>query len=125
MSKTTKVITFSLSLIFKVIVYVFVIFLIIKVSVFSYKFGYSVMENNAVAVEPGIDMQVNISEDMNVDTLLDLLENKGLILDKNVAYVQYKFFGYKIVPGEYNLNNSKSSKDILSIIDNGPKEDKQ
>ena len=52
------------------------------------------------------------------------LEAAGLIADSSIFLVQQIFYDYKIYPGEYTLNTSMTSKEMLIKMNVKPETEK-
>lgn len=84
----------------------------------AYDFGYRVFAEPAVSSEPGVDITVAITDDMNTMDIGKLLKSKKLITDANLFYVQEKVSEYKgkIQPGNYVLNTSMTAEEMMAIM---------
>ncbi len=89
----------------------------------AYGFGYSVFTSDPVAVEPGADIEVTITQDMTPEDIAQLLKEKGVIRDEEVFRVQeflYTSERVPIYPGTYTLNNSWSAEEIIGVMTEEP-----
>ena len=89
----------------------------------AYGFGYSVFTSDPVAVEPGADIEVTITEDMDAREIAQLLKDAGVIRDEDVFLVQellYTSDRVPIYPGTYMLNNSWSATQIIEVLTEEP-----
>ena len=116
--KASSVISSVLSVILKVIVISVVVLFIYRYAMKAYNFGFSVFAEPAVSSEPGTDISVAIVEGKSVKEIGQILEEKGLIRDKNVFYFQEMFSEYHgyIKPGIYELNTSMTIEDMLEVM---------
>ena len=84
----------------------------------GYDFGYRVFTEPAVDKAPGKDVMVQIKEGMSAKEIGELLEEKGLVRDAKLFYIQLKLSAYskKIVPDIYTLNTSMTAKDMMVVM---------
>ena len=113
-----------ISIAFKIMVVLFVIAATVKLGGIGYDFGYRVFTEPAMAEEPGKDILVQVREDMSARELGKALEEKGLVRDGNVFFLQLKLSAYskKILPGVYTLNTSMTAKDMMVVMSTEVKE---
>lgn len=94
----------------------------------AYGFGYSVFTSDPVAVEPGADIEVTITEDMDAREIAQLLKEAGVIRDEDVFLVQellYTSDRVPIYPGTYTLNNSWSATQIIEVLTEEPETEEE
>ena len=84
----------------------------------GYDFGYRVFTEPAVDKASGKDVMVQIREGMSAKEIGELLEEKGLVRDAKLFYIQLKLSAYskKIVPDIYTLNTSMTAKDMMVVM---------
>lgn len=113
-----------ISIAFKIMVVLFVIAATVKLGGIGYDFGYRVFTEPAMAEEPGKDILVQVREDMSARELGKTLEEKGLVRDGNLFFLQLKLSAYskKILPGVYTLNTSMTAKDMMVVMSTEVKE---
>ncbi|MBP3542814.1 MAG: endolytic transglycosylase MltG, partial [Lachnospiraceae bacterium] len=61
-------------------------------------------------------MIVIVEEDASEADVAKLLENKGLIEDYKVFWIQAKLYNATLYPGTYTLNTSMTSEEMLHIL---------
>ena len=94
----------------------------------AFQFGYSVFTSDPVAVEPGAEITVTITEDMDSQQIAQLLKESGVIRDEDVFRVQEFFYTSERViihPGTYTLNNSWSAEEILAVLTEEPETEEE
>ncbi len=66
----------------------------------------------------GQDVLVQVEKGISAEELGQLLEDKGLVRDHNLFYLQLKLSAYSghIKPGIYTLNTSMTAKDMMVIM---------
>lgn len=91
----------------------------------SYDYGYRLFTEPAMEEEPGRDVLVQVKEDMSEREIAKLFEEKGLVRDANLFYIQLMLSDYKklIRPGVYTLNTSMKPKELMMAISPEPEED--
>lgn len=99
-------------------VLVIAILLVAKVGKQAYDFGFRIFTEEAMSPEPGRDVAVTIVQGDSTMDVGRMLEEKGLIRDPNLFYVQKKCSVYDndIQPGFYTLNTSMTAEDMFAII---------
>lgn len=116
--KLNKIILKFVRISFSILVVLLVIFGLTKIGMTGYEFGYRVFTEEAMSGEPGKDITVQITSDMSDKEIAQMLEEKGLIRDSNLFYVQLKLFSYagKLQPGVSILNTSMDAKEIMAAL---------
>ncbi len=114
-----KQLTFSLiGTIFRIVVVIVLVLFIYKAGLKAYDFGYRIFAEEPMSVEPGRDVDVTITQGKSVMDVGKMLQEKGLIKDAQLFYVQEKLSSHKgkIQPGTYTLNTSMSAEDMMKIM---------
>lgn len=115
----------------KLIIYALVILLLYEGITRGFAFGYEVFYSTGMAPEPGIDIQVEIGEGDSLADIAGMLKARGLIQNEYAFLIQSKFYEYgnagehDIKPGEFTLNNSMTSKEIIITLRDGPEEEEE
>lgn len=91
----------------------------------SYDYGYRLFTEPAMEEEPGRDVLVQVKNDMSERDIAKLFEEKGLVRDANLFYIQLMLSDYKklIRPGVYTLNTSMKPKELMMAISPEPEEE--
>ena len=107
-----------ISVAFKIMIALFVIAATVKLGGIGYEFGYRVFTESAIDKEPGKDVLVQVREDTSARELGKTLEEKGLVRDGNLFFLQLKLSAYskRILPGVYTLNTSMTAKDMMVVM---------
>ncbi|MCR5590552.1 MAG: endolytic transglycosylase MltG [Lachnospiraceae bacterium] len=94
------------------------ILVIFKAGEKAYDFGFRVFTEEAMSPAPGRDVAVTIVQGDSTMDVGKMLEEKGLIRDPKLFYVQKKCSVYDndIQPGFYTLNTSMTADDMFAII---------
>lgn len=101
----------------KMIFYALVFFILYEGITAGYRFGYEIFNSTAVATAPGVDKEVTIPEGASASDVGKMLEDKGLIKNRLIFVIQQKIFEYDLTPGNYTLNTSMTSRDMLQLLD--------
>lgn len=109
----TKVVLRMLSISITVLLGVLVVCGLYRIGIQCYDFGYRVYTEPAVSESDHTDVLVQITEDMDAKDLADVLEEKHLVRDSRLFFLQEKLSGYKLVPGVYTLNPSMTPSELM------------
>ena len=123
-----KQLTFSfIGTIFRIVVVILLVFFIYKAGQKAYDFGFRIFAEEPMSVEPGRDVEVTITQGNGVMDIGDMLQEKGLVRDAQLFFVQEKLSSHKgkIQPGIYTLNTSMSAEDMLKIMAANAPEDSE
>ena len=103
---------------FSIMITLLVLFAGIKICSICYDFGYRVFTEPAMTNGDGQDVLVQVEKGISAEELGQLLEDKGLVRDHNLFYLQLKLSAYSghIKPGIYTLNTSMTAKDMMVIM---------
>lgn len=130
MSRTTKEINkitgAVIAISFRLIVLALVVILLYRGVTSGYEFGHEIFYASAVEAEPGHDKAVSIEEGTSAAKAAKLLKDNGMIINEYSFIIQAEFFNYKVNPGNYTLNTSMTSKEILQMMnENAEKEEEK
>lgn len=106
--------------ILRVLVIVVAFYVIIS---WGYDFGYDLFAAPAVSAPPGREVTFTVAQGESSSSIINNLEEAGLINDKFAFRCQIIFYDKTLKPGKYTLNTSMKSKEILKQLDNGPEAD--
>jgi len=104
--------------IIKTAVVVVLVIVIYRTAIAAYDFGFRIYAEPAISQEPGRIISVAVTDEMEVMEIGELLENKGLIRDAKLFYVQEAVSEYKdkIQPGIYDLSTAMTAEEMLSTM---------
>lgn len=113
-----KIVFRFVSISFSVLILLLIVIGLIKAGTYCYDFGYRIFTEGAVEAAPGRDVVVQITEDMSGLDIGGELEEKGLIDDKLLFFVQLKLSAYAddINPGVYTLNTSMEPREMMEAM---------
>ena len=122
-----KQLTFSfVGTIIRIVIVLVIGLLIYKAGQKAYDFGFRIFAEEPMSPAPGRDVEITIGHDKSTYAVAKMLQEKGVIRDAQLFYVQEKLSDYKgkIQPGFYTLNTSMNAEDILKTLSaNAPDED--
>lgn len=107
-----------IGLVIRGVILVFIIMFIYDSGKKAYDFGFRIFTEEAMSPEPGRDVSVTIVQGDSTLDVGKMLEEKGLIRDAYLFYVQKKCSEYDgdIKPGFYTLNTSMTTEDMFAVI---------
>ncbi len=107
-----------ISLVVRLAIVALAVFLIYKAGVKAYDFGYRIFTEPAMSTAPGRDVAITITQGDSLKTVADMFEEKGLIRDSLLFYIQKKVSLYDgdIKPGFYTLNTSMTAEEMFAVI---------
>lgn len=116
--KIGNVLSTILSALIKIALAVWVINFIYTKTLEAYEFGFAVFTEEAIAPAPGRDVTVSFTEDKSNLDLAKILEEKGLVRDYKLAFVQILASEYResIEPGVYTLNTSMTTEEMMAAM---------
>ncbi len=94
------------------------ILVIVKAGEKAYDFGFRIFTEEAMSPAPGREVAVTIVQGDSTMDVAKMFEEKGLIRDYKLFYVQKKCSVYDadIKPGFYTLNTSMTADEMFEII---------
>lgn len=125
-TKTVNQVTGTvISVTLRLLVLAVVVLVLWSGAVKGFSFGYEIFNGSAVSKTPGMKKTLVVNEGDSAKKVGGELEKQGLIKSSLIFQIQYKFFDYEITPGTYTLDPSMTSREMLQIIDAGPKEEEE
>lgn len=118
MSDSNKLLFQFIRISFTIMVILLVVYAGVRLAAKGYDFGYRVFTESAMEEAPGKDVMVLVREEMSEREIAELLEEKGLIRDAGLFYLQLKLSAYSgdLLPGVYTLNTSMEPKEMMIIM---------
>ena len=101
-----------------VVVAAVIMMLIYRFALEAYDFGYRIFAEEPVSPEPGLTMSVAIVEGKSTMEIGKILEEKGLIRDAYLFYLQEFFSSYhkELQPGIYELNTAMTPEQMMAVM---------
>lgn len=115
---TKQMVTSIAGVVLKLALSIAVVVLIYKGATMAYDYGYRIFQEPPVAEAPGYDIEVQITMGKGAKEIGELLEQKGLIRDANLFYIQNLLSHYKgeLNPGVYTLNTSMTMQEMMEVM---------
>ncbi|MDO4439110.1 MAG: hypothetical protein Q4B86_06680 [Eubacteriales bacterium] len=120
-----EIASFISSIAIKVIAFALVILLLFECGKLSFGFGRSIFYQEPVEAKPGTDVVITFDKDDDMDSVAELLKDEGLIRKELPFVIQGSLYKISIVPGEYVLNTSMTTKEMLMKIEDTSKKNKE
>lgn len=110
--------------ILKVVAVVFIVMFVYRTTVKAYDFGYRVFAEEPMTTGEGRIISVYVEEGDSAKEIGEDLQEKGLIRDAKLFYVQELLSEHhgELKPGIYDLNTSMSSSEMLAVMSAEPEE---
>lgn len=110
----------------KIVVIIVVVMFTYKYATQAYDFGYRIFaEQPVTTAENATIISISITEDATAMDIGKVLEEKGLINDARLFYVQEMLSGHhdEMRPGIYELNSAMTSKEMIEVLTAEPSEE--
>ncbi|MCI8416484.1 MAG: endolytic transglycosylase MltG [Lachnospiraceae bacterium] len=117
---TKKAALIVLSITLKIVAMALVAMFLLRLGTTAYYYGHAVFHSGPLDAPPGRQAAVVVEEDDSVGDVAKLLEQKGLIKDWKLFYLQVLLSKYykTIGPGEYVLTTAMEPKEMMAIMSN-------
>ncbi|MBP5608721.1 MAG: endolytic transglycosylase MltG [Lachnospiraceae bacterium] len=104
--------------IFAVVIAAVIMMLVYRFALEAYDFGYRIFAEEPVSPEPGLTRTVAIVEGKSAMDIGKILEEKGLIRDAWLFYLQEFFSSYHkdLQPGIYELNTAMTPEEMMAVM---------
>ncbi|MBQ9867317.1 MAG: endolytic transglycosylase MltG [Lachnospiraceae bacterium] len=104
--------------IFGVVIAAVIMMLVYRFALEAHDFGYRIFAEEPVSPEPGLTMSVAIVEGKSSMDIGKILEEKGLIRDAYLFYLQEFFSSYhkQLKPGIYELNTAMTPEEMMAVM---------
>lgn len=114
-----------LDTIIKIVLIVVVVMYTYRYAVQAYEFGYRVFAEEPVSTADGARViSISVTEEATVGEIGTVLEEKGMIRDARLFYVQELLSSYhdEIKPGIYELRSDMTAREMLAVMSAEPAE---
>ena len=110
-----EILTTVLGAVIKIIVIIWLVNFIYTKALESYAFGYRVFTEEPVSPAPGREVTVALTEGKSEKAIAEMLEEKGLVRDANLALIQIYCSEYRetLEPGVYTLNTAMTLEEMM------------
>ncbi|NLL79508.1 MAG: endolytic transglycosylase MltG [Clostridiales bacterium] len=102
----------------KIVVVAIAVMPVYRFSITAYDLGYRLFGEEPMTQGEGVTISVTVEEGDSVKDVGTKLEEKGLIRDADLFYIQEKLSSYKgrMSPGIYELNTSMMAEEMLEVM---------
>lgn len=102
----------------KIVVVAVVVMFVYRFSVTAYDFGFRLFGEEPMTQGEGINISITVNDGDSVKDVAAKLEERGLIRDADLFWVQEKLSTYKdmLSPGTYELNTSMTAEEMLEVM---------
>lgn len=113
--ETLKEVFFS---ILRIVVNLIILYLLIQLFLFVYHFAYQVFANEAYQLSNQSVVTITVHENESVTQIADRLEAEGVIENKYIFILRYKFSEYNgmLKAGTYEVGPAMKTDEILAIL---------
>lgn len=120
-----SVVSSFVSTIVRIAILAVCVLLISKVGKYAYDFGYRIFTEEPMSSAPGRDVAVTIVQGDSLKEVCEMLEEKGLVRDAKLTWIQKKVSVYDndVQPGFYTLNTSMTADEMFALIAGKKSED--
>lgn len=114
-------------LIIKLAAFAFIIMYIFRFSAMAYDYGYRVFTEEPMSLGEGRTISIYIENDQSVMDVGNMLQDKGLIRDAKLFFVQELLSEHhgNIQPGIYDLSTSMTPEEMLAVIAQKPETEEE
>lgn len=107
-----------LSIALKIVVIAVVILGVVQLGGIAFDYGHSVFQEEAVDEEPGRSITVTIEDGSAIGDIAKLLEDKGLVNDWKLFYIQVQVSKYakKMEAGTYTLSTAMKPREMMAVM---------
>lgn len=117
----------TVQIVFKVVLFSFIIMYIFRMSTAAYDYGYRVFTEPPLTYGEGRIISVYIEDGSSALDVGEMLQEKGLIRDGKLFMVQELLSEHhdNIQPGVYDLSTAMTAQEILEVIAQEPETDEE
>lgn len=118
--KANRAVGMAIRMGIRLIVLLLIVLMVHFVISAGYDFGYNLFAAPAMSAPPGREVTFHVEKGESTSDIIDGLADAGLIRDKMSFRCQIIFYDKILQPGEYVMNTSMTSKEILMYLNDGP-----
>lgn len=100
----------------KAVAYILIVIVVYELALYGYGMGQKIFSESGYEAEPGRDITVTITSSMSKLEIAELLEERGVVEDKWIFYIQSLLYEAKYKDGEYTLNNSWAPEELIQTM---------
>ena len=116
--KVKNVIMTFLGMLVRLLLILLALYYIYQGALKAYDFGYRIFTEGPVSSGVGVDVEVTIPEGSGAMDIGEILEDRGLIRDHRLFFLQEilsKYHG-KVKPGKYTLSTAMTAEEMLAVM---------
>lgn len=115
---TKKAALTVLSITLKIVIAAVVVLAVFRLGSMAFNYGHAVFQEEAVDAPPGRTITVTVEDGASTQAIAKLLEDKGLVEDWKLFYVQVKVSKYAktIQPGTYTLTTAMMPREMMAVM---------
>lgn len=102
---------------------VIILIVLVQAFYFAYQFSYDVFSDTVYNLNDNRDIAITVDSGASSMEVAALLEEKGVVEDKYVAFVRAKLTKAAVMPGTYVLQPSMTLDEIYEVLGNTEKEE--
>lgn len=87
-----------------------------------FDFGHDIFYQQPMEAEPGTDHVVTLEDGATMQSTAEQLKDEGLIRNELAFVIQGQLYQINLYPGDYTLNTSMTTKEILTALNTDPEE---
>ena len=87
-----------------------------------FDFGHDIFYQQPMEAEPGTDHVVTLEDGATMQSTAEQLKDAGLIRNELAFVIQGQLYQINLYPGDYTLNTSMTTKEILTALNTDPEE---
>ena len=116
--KLKNVIMTFLGMMVRLLFILVVLYYIYQGALKAYDFGYRIFTEEPVSSGVGVDVEVTIPEGSGAMDIGEILEDRGLIRDQRLFFLQELLSQYhgKVKPGTYKLSTAMTAEEMLEVM---------
>lgn len=115
---TKKAALTVLSITLRIVVLALVLIGLLRLGTAAYYYGHAVFQAETMDPEPGREVTVTLEKSDSVADIGKILQDKGLIEDWKLFYLQARMSRYyeTMAPGTYTLTTAMTPKEMMAIM---------
>ena len=87
-----------------------------------FDFGHDIFYQQPMEADPGTDHVVTLEDGATMQSIAEQLKDEGLIRNELAFVIQGELYQINLYPGDYTLNTSMTTKEILTALNTDPEE---
>ena len=87
-----------------------------------FDFGHDIFYQQPMEADPGTDHVVTLEDGATMQSTAEKLKDEGLIRNELAFVIQGELYQINLYPGDYTLNTSMTTKEILTALNTDPEE---